>query len=60
MMVGSTASIVGTSLGTVATILGAALITAAWAGEAPKRSGVGFGLGMVALGATLTALARDR
>lgn len=47
---------VGITVGSVAGTVGAALVLAAWQGEAPKRSGLGMGIGLVALGAVLMAV----
>lgn len=47
---------VGLALGQVSGIVGATLISAAWMGEAPKRSAVIAGMGLVGLGAVLSVL----
>jgi uncharacterized membrane protein len=54
------APVVGLVVGNVASVIGASLITSAWVGEAPKRSGLVVGLGMLGLGTTLTIVANQR
>ncbi|HXS82636.1 MAG TPA: hypothetical protein VN896_07925 [Methylomirabilota bacterium] len=51
------AAYTGIVLGNVASILGASLLSSAWTGEAPKRSALGAGLGLVAVGTTLSIIA---
>lgn len=47
----------GMGVGSVASILGAAVLASAWHGEAPKRSGFAAGVGLVLIGATLSIVA---
>jgi hypothetical protein len=54
------APVAGLVIGNVASVIGASLVTAAWAGEAPKRSGWVVGVGMLGLGTTLTIIANRR
>jgi hypothetical protein len=44
---------VATVASSISTILGGALIGQAWSGEAPKRSAVFVGLGLLSIGAVI-------
>jgi len=49
---------VGFAIGQVSGIIGATLIGAAWTGEAPRRSALVAGVGLVGLGAVLAVLSQ--
>jgi hypothetical protein len=50
------ASYFALALGQVSGIVGATLISSAWAGEAPKKSAVAAGVAFAGLGAVLSVL----